>query len=271
MKVLGKLILIAILMCCAAGPAAAQFAADSLEGARGRGIVLERPDSLNARIDKKLRLGPDTEFRATQLIAPAVLITSGVAVHCFAHESLDNYMRERVLAWRGSAPKAIIDDYIQYVPFAFALSLGALGVDTEHRFAERAIVCGISAVSLVAITRTMKTVINSPRPDGSDAKSFPSGHTATAFTGAEFVRMEYGWGWGICAYALATGVGVLRINNDKHWFSDVLAGAGIGIFCAHVGEWLLEPTKRLFRMDVAVLPQVDPFSGSAGLNLALKF
>jgi hypothetical protein len=271
MKVLGKLILTAILMCCAAGPAAAQFAVDSLGGTRSRGIVLERPDTLNARIDKALRRGPDTEFRATQLIAPVALVTSGVLVHCFAHESLDNYMRERVLAWRGSTPKEVIDDYVQYVPFVFAVGLGALGQETEHRFVERAIVFGISTVSLVAITRTMKEVINSPRPDGSDAKSFPSGHTATAFTGAEFVRMEYGWGWGICAYALATGVGVLRINNDKHWFSDVLTGAGIGIFSAHVGEWLLEPTKRLFKMDVALLPQVDPFTGSAGLNLALKF
>ena len=271
MKVLGKLILTAILMCCAAGPAAAQFAVDSLGGTRSRGIVLERPDSLNARIDKALRLGPDTEFRVTQIIAPAVLITGGVAVHCFAHESLDNYMRERAQAWRGEAPKAIIDNYIQYLPYAFGLGLGALGVDAQHRFVDRAIVVGISTLTMVAVTRTMKAVINSPRPDGSDAKSFPSGHTATAFTGAELVRMEYGWGWGICAYALSTGVGLLRMNNDKHWFSDVLAGAGIGMLSAHVGEWLLEPTRRLFKMDVALLPQVDPFTGSAGLNLALKF
>jgi len=258
MRSLLKLILTALILSCTAGPVAAQLA-------------LERPDSLNARLDRKLRKGPDTEFRATQLIAPAAFFTSGVLVHCFAHDSFDNYMRERTQGWRGDAPKAIIDNYIQYVPFAFAVGLGALGVDTEHKFTDRAIVCGISALSLIVITRGMKAAVNSPRPDGSDNNSFPSGHTATAFTGAEFVRMEYGWGWGACAYVLATGVGMLRMNNDKHWFSDVLAGAGVGILSAHVGEWLLVPTRRLFRMDVSLLPELDPISGSAGVSLALKF
>ncbi len=258
MRIFAKLILIVLILNCTALTVAAQFA-------------LERPDTLNAKIDRALRRGPDTEFRVTQIIAPAVLITGGVAVHCFAHDSFDNYMRERTQAWRGEAPKAIIDNYIQYLPYAFGLGLGALGVKAQHRFVDRAIVVGISTLTLVAVTRTMKTVINSPRPDGSDAKSFPSGHTATAFTGAELVRMEYGWGWGICAYALSTGVGLLRMNNDKHWASDVIAGAGIGMLSAHVGEWLLNPTKRLFRMDVAVLPEYDPYTGAAGINLALKF
>lgn len=258
MRILPKLILTALISCCATGQAAAQFA-------------FENPASLNARIDSKLRRGPDTDFRLTQLIAPAVLLSSGILIHCFAHDSFDNYMRDRALSWRGSSPRAIIDDYCQYAPFIFAVGLGTLGAEAEHSLVERAMVCALSAVSIAALTRTMKNTINSPRPDGSDTESFPSGHTGIAFTGAEFVRMEYGWGWGICAYALATGVGVLRLHDDKHWFSDVVAGAGTGILSAHVGEWLLNPVKRLFRMDVAVLPTVDPVYGRGGINLALKF
>lgn len=258
MRILLTLILTALILCCAAGPVSAQLA-------------FERPDSINARLDRKLRRGPDTEFRVTQIIAPAALLSAGVIIHCFAHDSFDNYMRDRALSWRGTAPKAIIDDYAQYAPFIFAVGLGTLGVEAEHGLAERAIVCGLSAISIAAVTRTMKTLIDSPRPDASDAMSFPSGHTGIAFTGAEFVRMEYGWGWGICAYALAAGVGVLRLHDDKHWCSDVIAGAGTGIFCAHIGEWMLNPVKRLFRMDVSVLPSVDPVYGSGGINLAIKF
>ena len=69
--------------------------------------------------------------------------------------------------------------------------------------------------------------------------SFPSGHTATAFTGAELVRSEYGLGIGIAAYGVAAGVALLRLYNERHWVGDVLFGAGIGILSARIGYWML--------------------------------
>lgn len=70
------------------------------------------------------------------------------------------------------------------------------------------------------------------RPDKSNYKSFPSGHTATAFMAAMMMHKEYGdrspW-YSISAFTVATATGISRILNNRHWLSDVLAGAGIGI------------------------------------------
>ena len=83
--------------------------------------------------------------------------------------------------------------------------------------------------------------------------------------------MEYGPCWGAAAYTIATGVAFLRIYNRWHYFSDVVAGAGVGILCAHIGEWLLPPVKRLLGPDVALAPTLDPVSGGVCATLAMKF
>ena len=214
---------------------------------------------------------PQTCFKPSQLIAPGVLIASGTLVHCFAHNSIDKYVQERVLAWRGPSGQKTIDDYVQYLPFICAAGLGLTGVESRHPLGGRLIVIGYTAASFFVVTKLMKEIIYSPRPDGTANNSFPSGHTGTAFAGAEYVRMEYGWGWGAGAYAMASMIAFMRIHNNRHWFSDTLAGAGVGILCAHVGEWLLEPTMRLFKREVAIVPSLDPYTGSFGAALAFNF
>ena len=217
------------------------------------------------------RMTHEDVFRPVQLVAPAVLLGTGTAIHCFAHESLDYAVSDRFAAWRGTAPEFEADDYVQYLPYAFVLGLGFLGPEADHKFWERTVEVAFTAASLVIVTQSMKHLISSPRPNGADDHSFPSGHTATAFAGAELVRMEYGPYWGAAAYTLATGVAFLRIYNRWHYFSDVVAGAGVGILCAHIGEWLLPPVKRLFGPDVALAPTLDPVSGGVCATLAMKF
>lgn len=76
------------------------------------------------------------------------------------------------------------------------------------------------------------------RPDGSTANSFPSGHTATAFLGAELFNLEYGADYPLLAhlqYLFATSVAFGRMANNRHWYSDVLWGGLIGVSMAHVG------------------------------------
>ena len=70
-----------------------------------------------------------------------------------------------------------------------------------------------------------------------------------AFTGAELVRREYGGWWGVGAYALATTTALMRVYNGRHWTSDLLGGAAIGILSADIGYWLLPLERRLFRLD----------------------
>jgi membrane-associated phospholipid phosphatase len=101
-----------------------------------------------------------------------------------------------------------------------------------------------------ASTHLLKRATGVTRPDGTNALSFPSGHTATAFASAEFMRMEYKdvspW-YGIAGYAAAATTGYLRMYNNRHWLGDVLAGAGIGILSTQAAYFLYPKITSLLR------------------------
>ena len=79
------------------------------------------------------------------------------------------------------------------------------------------------------VTETLKPIVREPRPsDSSDKSSFPSGHSTRAFAFAATVNELHGTTWGIPAYALATAVAYSRMNDNRHYVHDVLAGAAIG-------------------------------------------
>ena len=92
----------------------------------------------------------------------------------------------------------------------------------------------VSRVSVEAL----KFSIDKDRPDGSGDDSFPSGHTADSFAAATFIQQRYGWTWAIPAYIGATFVGYSRVESDKHYVEDVIAGAAIGIIS---GIFFTEP------------------------------
>lgn len=84
-------------------------------------------------------------------------------------------------------------------------------------------------VSSFGVTLGLKYTIDKERPDGSDNHSFPSGHSTAAFQTAHFIARRYGWSYGLPAYLGAAYVGYSRVEARKHYNSDVLAGAAIGI------------------------------------------
>lgn len=216
--------------------------------------------------------------RPAEYIAPAVLIGSGLGVHCFAHNTLDLTIHDKVQQIRGDARDVPFDDYIQYLPVAMDLSLGWMGAKARHNGLERLVEAAMGYTFALCLSQPFKFLFGTLRPNGADYKSFPSGHTTFTFTGAELVRREYAPGWGVGAYGIAVTVGATRIWRNWHWFSDVLAGAGLGILSASCASWLLPTVSDWLGLDghslpdnMAILPSADPYSGLCTLNFSLSF
>jgi membrane-associated phospholipid phosphatase len=115
-------------------------------------------------------------------------------------------------------------------------------------------------VSRVAV-ESFKFAVDKDRPDGSGDDSFPSGHTADSFAAATFIQQRYGWQWAIPAYIGATFVGYSRVESDKHYVEDVLAGAVIGILS---GLYFTEPYS-----GITITPTAN--SGHYGVNFSGTF
>jgi hypothetical protein len=140
-----------------------------------------------------------------------------------------------------------IDNYLQFAPAASVYLLNASGIKGQHNFRDRTIILGISTALMAGTVFALKKITHQQRPDGSAYNTFPSGHTATAFSGAEFMQVEYK-GYSpllrYSGYAMAAGTGVLRMYNNRHWLGDVIAGAGVGILSTRASYWLWERMKK---------------------------
>ncbi|RMG14675.1 MAG: phosphatase PAP2 family protein [Deltaproteobacteria bacterium] len=99
----------------------------------------------------------------------------------------------------------------------------------------------VSQAVTSGLTDLLKVATWRERPDGGNHLSFPSGHTSSAFAWATFVWRRYGWQWGLPAYVFAAFVGFSRIHDDRHWLSDVLAGALLGVSVTYVVDELYGP------------------------------
>jgi membrane-associated phospholipid phosphatase len=133
----------------------------------------------------------------------------------------------------------------------------------SYDFAQALIVNG-------AYTGILKHAAQRTRPDGSDRLSFPSGHTSTAFSLAAVADHHYGWKVALPAYAAAAGIGLSRIESDRHHLSDVLAGATIGFL---VGRTVarLDGERPASRRVVSVGPATDPHGQGVGLGLSASW
>jgi hypothetical protein len=130
-----------------------------------------------------------------------------------------------------------VDNYLMHAPIAIVYGLNIAGIKGKNDFKNRTILLVKSEAIMAALTFSFKSLTKIKRPDTDEEESFPSGHTAQAFATATFMAKEYGdqsvW-YTIGAYGIATSVGAMRILNNRHWVSDVLAGAGIGILSTNL-------------------------------------
>lgn len=206
------------------------------------------------------------QFRWQQLIAPGALLATGTfgVYNTWYREHVNAPIRSYAQQLSGGR-QLHFDNYIQYIPIISFVGLG-FGVPSEHDFTERFCIAATAYAAEGLLTTCAKHTFCEPRPDSDARNAFPSGHTATAFMGAELVRREYGGWWGVGAYAIATTTALMRVYNDRHWSNDLLGGAAIGILSADIGYWLLPLERRLFRLDSRGARRNGSISSHSGSN-----
>lgn len=236
----------------------------------------ERVDSLS----NSIFTSDNTKFRATQLILPGALIAIGAwGVNNGWFVKIKNDIRHGLQDLRGDS-RCYADDYIQYVPTAAYLGLGFLNTKPRHDFIRRLCLGATSYAFMGIMVNVTKTIVNEPRPDTGVLNSFPSGHTATAFMGAELIRLEYPSAYSVGAYLLAGATAFLRMYNDRHWLNDILTGAGVGILSARMAYWMLPYYEKWFFSKKSnkksgeariIVPYIDPRLCGGGISAVCCF
>ena len=181
--------------------------------------------------------GQDTVCRfPTAPVAGGTLLAAG-AVMTFVPEAKALAVDLRDAVQSDGHGRLMFDDYMQYLPALTPPVLNICGLKSKHSLRKMVLLEGASYLLGAAALNAAKYGFGVQRPDGRSYNSFPSGHTFTAFTGAELLRREYGeeYPWvAVAGYAVATLVGAMRVYNNRHWAGDVLAGAGLGILSVGV-------------------------------------
>ena len=204
-------------------------------------------------------------------IVPAVLISYG-AYTFNGGGFYTNQQANRDIHRLFPTYRTRLDDILILAPYVELGVVALAGVESSHDRLNLGLVILKSELFMLGTVFAVKNLTRETRPDGSDNLSFPSGHTAQAFLAASIVHTEFRdksqW-YGIGAYTIATSVAALRMINNKHWQSDVVAGAGFGILSAHVGylthrnRWGRQP--RLPK-GMSVTPTWQP-GGGLGLGM----
>jgi hypothetical protein len=174
-------------------------------------------------------------------IVPMTLAGAGILIN---HSQFEIDLKENLNSRLGEDFQSKIDDYFQYFPIAEMYLADALGVKSRNHWFDQTKFLLISNLITYGITHGLKNITQKERPNGS-SRSFPSGHSSFAFTNATVLKNEFQGTAPLLAYsgyAFATTTGVYRMLKNRHWLSDVLLGAGIGMLVTEL-VYYFEPFK----------------------------
>jgi membrane-associated phospholipid phosphatase len=132
-------------------------------------------------------------------------------------------------------------DWLRFVPVASVYALKACGVESASSWKRLMVNSALSCALSSGVVWGLKHTIHERRPDWTDNRSFPSGHTSIAFAGATILDKEFRrvspW-ISVAGYAAATGLAIDRVARNRHHWQDVVVGAGLGIGGTVFGYWL---------------------------------
>lgn len=189
---------------------------------------------------ENLKFNPQEDFRGavhniydnhnlTVLIAGTLTTIAGRQYDHDMNEYFDHKRRLGDASWIGN------DVLGTGVPGALAgIGQWWYGLKSENSKSLHAGQAHLEALVVTGIlTAVIKYSAKRQRPDKSDYYSFPSGHTSTVFASATVIQEFYGWRWGVPLYLLGGLTSASRMADGRHWFSDTLAGATLGMVIGH--------------------------------------
>jgi membrane-associated phospholipid phosphatase len=204
-------------------------------------------------------------------IVPTALLTGGIFL---LNSTPNNTIQEKSNAFFGSEFSSKIDDFTPLVPLAQIYAGRHMGFKPKNTVFHQTVDVVIANSLTLAVVQITKNLVKEERPDGSNNLSFPSGHTAIAFTNATLLFQEYkdsNFWYASSGFIFATATGILRMANNRHYSSDVLAGAGIGllsgILVTNYNPFQTIKFGRKNRTSAFVYPQ---FGKTNGLGILIK-
>lgn len=213
-------------------------------------LLLQLPFGKLAAQDATTIMSPRAlHFTQQQLIAPTALLGSGLACSGNIKFAIRDWRNQQMPHFSSK-----VDGVLAFSPILITYSLDALGVPARNDYRTQTIILAKAELLMFASAFLLKTCTYEMRPDGSTPNSFPSSHTAQAFLGATLLSQEFKdelpW-MPYAAYGLASSVGLLRMANNRHYISDVLVGASLGILSQKIAYWTQQykwqkRNKRIF-------------------------
>lgn len=198
---------------------------------------------------------------STDNLVPFAVGAAATAASKIPNSRVEGYFAGKPERMFGEAGEYMGSAWVAAPTVAGMLFLGRKSEDARFRSFTYSLAQGYVINQSIALG--IKKVARSQRPNQENSLSFPSGHTASAFTWATTVDHYYGHKAGTLAYLAATYVGYSRLDERAHRLTDVVAGAAIGYIVGKTVSRRANPDRR---MDWNVM--VPPGGGAA---LSLQF
>lgn len=177
-----------------------------------------------------------SEFSSPWKTDAKYILLGGVGLAIFLREATPDFVTSTQNTWSQDKPFREYSKYGDYFGQGIPNILYVLGMGTHYYYSksetsvQRSLFMLKTTLYSTVLTHSMKLIWHESRPDDPEQRdSFPSGHTTAAFAFASSIGMEHGIYWGTLSYLAATYTGFSRINDNRHWLNDVVAGAAIGI------------------------------------------
>lgn len=205
-------------------------------------------------------------------VVPLSFIGVGLAVY---ESEFEKSFQSDVQDIMGNNFSTGADDFLIFAPVVGIYTLDLFGEQAKNHWFDQSKNLFFSSLISLGVAVGIKELVDKERPDGSTYDAFPSGHTTMAFTYATVFFNEFHETMPYITYSgyvIASSVGLMRIINNRHWLSDVLVGAGIGIISSEL-VYLLEPLKNFnpFKENekMSFMPIIN--SSQFGLYFTYKF